>query len=87
MDYKQFNYILKIAEQKSISKAAEALYITQPALSHFVAKVEDELNIKIFNRATNPISLTPAGEYYVNTSRKILGLIETLSDDIAKFSS
>lgn len=74
MELKQYQYILKVAELKNITKAAEELFITQPSLSHFIAKVEQELGTRIFNRSFVPLSLTPAGEVYVETARTILGL-------------
>lgn len=43
MDFKEAEYILSIAQEKNISKAAEKLYITQPALSRFLLRLEDQL--------------------------------------------
>lgn len=74
MDIKQYQYILKVAEVGSITKAASELYITQPSLSGYIAKIEEELGTAIFNRNTNPISLTFAGEVYLETAQKVLQL-------------
>lgn len=82
MDYKQIQYILKVVECQNITRAAEQLYVSQPALSSFISKVEDELGAKIFNRGTTPLTLTQAGEHYVKTARMILALQDNLKHDI-----
>lgn len=82
MDFKQLEYILKIAELGNLTKAAEELYITQPALSHFIAKVEKEQGVKLFNRSTTPITLTYAGEKYVEKARQILELSSQLDEEM-----
>lgn len=82
MELKQYQYVLKVAELKSITKAAEELYITQPSLSHYIAKIEEELGALIFNRGTTPISLTPAGEVYIETAKMILGLDCRMKENI-----
>lgn len=82
MDTKQLQYILKVAECQNITRAAEQLFVSQPALSHFISKAEEELGAKIFNRGTTPLTLTQAGERYVRTARMILGLQESLKQEI-----
>ena len=82
MDTKQLQYRLKVAECQNITRAAEQLFVSQPALSHFISKAEEELGAKIFNRGTTPLTLTQAGEKYVKTARMILGLQESLKQEI-----
>lgn len=82
MDFKQLNYMLKVAECGNITHAAEQLYISQPALSSLVSKVEDELGAKVFDRTTSPLKLTTAGEYYIKTARAILELQNKLFEDV-----
>ena len=82
MDTKQLQYILKVSECQNITRAAEQLFVSQPALSHFISKAEEELGAKIFNRGTTPLTLTQAGEKYVKTARMILGLQESLKQEI-----
>ena len=83
MEYKQFRYVLKIAELGNLTKAAEELYITQPSLSHYIARVEAEIGTQLFDRTTNPLSLTPAGERYCETARMILKLDAKLRKDVS----
>lgn len=71
-DYKE--YIYTVYKEKSFSKAAQKLYVSQPWLSAAVKKVEKELNVSLFDRTTNPISLTQAGQYYIEHIEQILAI-------------
>ena len=62
MDFKQLSYIVKVAECQNITKAAKELFISQPSLSQFLSKTEEELGVKLFDRSTNPLTLTYSGK-------------------------
>lgn len=79
MGFRQLKYISTVAEHKSITKAAKALYISQPSLSHYILKVENELGVKLFDRSTSPLTLTYAGEKYIETAQQILQLDDNLT--------
>jgi DNA-binding transcriptional LysR family regulator len=88
MDFRQLQYMLKVAEEKSFSKAAQKLYIAQPSLSQYIQKLEQQLGVQLFDRSTNPLKLTYAGEQYAQTAKNILDLKDQLSnqmEDIANF--
>ena len=74
MDLKQIEYILKIAEEKNITHAAEKLFITQSALNQQLLKLEKELDCPLFYRSRTDWRPTPAGEIYLETARQILML-------------
>ena len=82
MDSKQIQYILKVAECRNITRAAEQLFVSQPALSHFISKAEEELGAKIFNRGSSPLSLTQAGEHYIKTAKMMTALEDNLKKEI-----
>ena len=63
-------YVCEIYKQGGFSKAAEKLFISQPALSMAVQKVEKSIGMPLFNRSTRPISLTDAGEIYIDAIEK-----------------
>ena len=65
MDLAQARYIVAVAEKKSFSIAAESLFISQPYLSKIVMRAEREIGTKIFDRSTAPITVTSAGECYI----------------------
>ncbi len=86
MNFKKLKYIITIAEHKSISKAACELFISQPSLSSILSNLEKDLGISLFDRSTNPISLTYAGEKYVETAKKILSLESNLRKELMDIS-
>lgn len=87
MDFKHYQYVLKVAELQNMTKAANELYITQPSLSHFIAKVEEEVGVPLFDRNTTPISLTYAGEKYVETAKMVLALNDRLKHELSDISA
>ena len=72
MDTKLCEYIIAIADQGSISQAAEKLYITQSALNQQLRKLEKELGAPVFTRTRNHWAVTPVGEIYVENARRVL---------------
>lgn len=72
MDLRQMQYITAVAEHRNVTKAAESLYVSQSALSHYIRKTEEELGVKLFDRSTTPISLTYAGQCYVQSAQRML---------------
>lgn len=71
MNSRQLKYIITLSERQSFSEAADVLMISQPSLSQFVQKLEDELGVALFER-TNPLKITAAGDLYVNMAKKML---------------
>lgn len=82
MDFRDLNYILAIAQYQNISKAAEALYVTQPTLSKFLINTERNLGQKLFRKMGHKYILTYAGERYVETAKEILQLKSNLDYEL-----
>ena len=72
MDLKQLEYIVKIADEHSITHAAEKLYLTQSALNQQLLRLEKELGVQLFYRRKFDWRPTPAGEVYLENAREIL---------------
>ena len=72
MDFRQLEYIVAIAENKSISKAAETLFISQSGLNQQLIKLEKELGLQLFDRNKHFLRPTKAGEIYVKNAIEIL---------------
>ena len=83
MDFRELTYVLAIAKQGNITKAAESLYVGQPTLSKFLISLEDELGLKLFRRVGNRYILTQAGECYVQKAAQILSLKSNLDAEMA----
>lgn len=82
MNDRQLKYILTIAQEGNITTAAQKLYISQPSLSSLLANVENELGIKLFDRSISRISLTYAGECFVEAAKRILSIKAELEHQI-----
>ena len=67
-------YVYEVYRQKSVSGAANALFVSQPAISAAIRKVEKELGAPIFNRKTLPFTLTDEGKIYMESAEKMLNL-------------
>lgn len=68
------NYVYEVYKERSFSKAAENLYISQPALSAMIKKVESKVGMPLFDRSTTPIQMTDCGKRYIKTAEKIMDL-------------
>ncbi|MGX7149897.1 LysR family transcriptional regulator [Enterococcus ureasiticus] len=84
MDLRIINYFLTVAREKTISKAAEVLHISQPTLSKQLKELEEELGIRLFERGNRFITLTEAGIYLENRGKEILALVETTTTNLIK---
>lgn len=82
MDLHHLEYIVEIAKERNISKAAQNLHISQPTLSIYLSKLEQELNLKLFHRANNVLTITEAGQKYAKTCQQILDLKESLYKEL-----
>ena len=67
----KFEYVLAAAEEQTLTKAAKRLYMSQPALTNYLNRPEDELGVKLFDRSTTPIKTTAAGQLYIERMKKI----------------
>ena len=83
MYIKAFEYVDAIVRYGSISKAAEELYISQPALSQYINKLEQEMNTKFFLRDGRKMKLTPAGVIFLEEGKKILTLYSNMCHRIS----
>ncbi len=78
MEIRQIYYVLEVARQNSFSKAAKALYVTQPAISHQISALEEELQVKLFTRDTHRVMLTKDGEKFCDYAKHIIDSIDDL---------
>lgn len=79
-------YVYEVYQEKSFSRAAEKLYISQPALSIAVRKVEASLGVTLFDRRSQPLRLTPAGEVYIKQAKRMAILQDELEAQLNDLS-
>lgn len=80
MTITQLQYVLAVAEHKNFTLAAEKCFVTQPTLSMQIQKIEEELNVQIFDRSKKPIQLTDIGQKIVNQAKNIVIEADRIKD-------
>ncbi len=83
MTLTELKYIVAVARERHFGKAAEACFVSQPTLSVAVKKLEDELDVKLFERSANEVSVTRLGEEIVRQAQSVLEQAASIKD-IAK---
>ncbi|GAA4481399.1 LysR family transcriptional regulator [Rhodococcus olei] len=83
MDFRQLRYFLAVSEELSFSRAAAKCFISQSAISHQIAKLEQELGTTLFDRSTRVVRPTPAGARLVPIAQQVISL-ETQALAVAK---
>lgn len=84
MNFKHIQYVLTVLREGSITGASKKLFVSQPALSQTIKQIEQDLGAAIFDRSTDPISLTSAGQRYVEAAQQILDIDRNLRAHIAE---
>ena len=74
MELRVLNYFVATAQELNMTRAAQKLLVSQPALSRQIADLEDELGVKVFTRQPRHLTLTPAGQYLYGQAKEILTL-------------
>lgn len=82
MLYDKLEYVIAVAEERNLTKAAQRLYISQPTLSMYLNRLEDELGAKLFDRTKSPIAITQAGQFYLQKMKQIAFAERTMRRDL-----
>ncbi|MBQ6450835.1 MAG: LysR family transcriptional regulator [Solobacterium sp.] len=83
----KFAYLTAVVEEKNITRAAEKLFISQPALSTYINKVENYYNIKIFDRSQNSVTLTYAGERFMREMEKVIRAQQKFDNEMEELAN
>ncbi len=78
MNIQQLEYLIAVDKHKHFGKAAQACFITQPTLSAMIQKLEEELDVKVFDRTTHPIRTTDVGQQIIAQAQKIIDDVNEL---------
>jgi LysR family hydrogen peroxide-inducible transcriptional activator len=72
MTLTELRYIVAVAREKHFGRAAEACFVSQPTLSVAIKKLEEELDVKLFERGSNEVSVTPLGEEIIRQAQSVI---------------
>jgi len=72
MTLTELRYIVAVARERHFGKAAETCFVSQPTLSVAVKKLEEELGVTLFERASAEVAVTPAGQKIVEQAQRVL---------------
>ncbi|MCI8888817.1 MAG: LysR family transcriptional regulator [Hungatella sp.] len=86
MNTKHAQYVLTVLQEGSITNAARKLFVSQPSLSQMIKLAENNLGAPIFNRNTDPITLTYAGQKYVEAAKQVLAIDSNLAREIEEIT-
>jgi DNA-binding transcriptional LysR family regulator len=75
-DLRQMRYVVAVAGERNFTRAAEQLHVAQQALSQQVRAVEEMLGVQLFDRAARPVTLTAAGEVFVQEAKRAIAVSE-----------
>lgn len=81
---KSLYYFLALVETRNFTRAAESMFVTQPAFSRKIAELEEELGCQLFLRKTRPIELTPAGETVLRWANRLTDDLRQMEDELNK---
>lgn len=87
MDFKQLEAFITVSKLKSFSKAANAIYLSQPTISSHISSLERELNIQLFDRTSKEVNLTPVGESFLQYANDIINTRNNAIADLANFNN
>lgn len=87
MQFKQLQYLLGLKEYKSITKTAEAFYISHQAISKSIKTLENELSCELLDRSVKGVKLTPAGERVAKFAENVIKEKKTLEKELLRYRS
>ena len=80
MTLTELRYVVALARERHFGRAAEACFVSQPTLSVAIKKLEEELDVKIFERASSEVGVTPLGEEIVRQAQEVLVLAAAIKE-------
>ena len=87
MNSRQLQYAIMLSQIRNFSQVAEKLNISQPALSKQILSLESELGIRLFDRTTTPLTVTPAGQHFIQGAADLVYKEDQLLRSMERFKS
>jgi DNA-binding transcriptional LysR family regulator len=85
ISFRQLRVFLEVAQQNSITRAAEALHLTPPAVSMQIKEIENQVGLPLFDRVGRTLSLSTAGEYFVVHAKRMLAVLRDAENAMSRF--
>jgi DNA-binding transcriptional LysR family regulator len=82
MELRQLRTIVAVARHRSLTKAADELFLTQPAVSQQIRRLEEELGVDVFHRTSRRVELTPEGRVILSYAERVLDEVEGLHSEL-----
>ena len=83
--FRQLRVFLEVAQSGSMTRAAESLHLTPPAVSMQVKELESQVGLPLFDREGRQVSLSTAGEYFLVHARRLMGALKDAENSMARF--
>ena len=83
--FRQLRVFLEVAQQGSVTRAAEALHLTPPAVSMQIKEIESQVGLQLFDRVGRTLSLSTAGEYFVVHAKRMLAALRDAENAMGRF--
>lgn len=87
MNTRQIQYAILLSQTLNFSQVADSLGISQPSLSKQIMNLESDLGVKLFDRNHSPMTLTPAGEFFIKNAQELLYKEDQLRKELSQFQS
>lgn len=84
---RQLRAFVALAEERHFTRAAQRSHMTQPAFSALIRMVEAEVGLRLFDRSTRHVSLTPEGEVFLSGALRLLGELEAMQEGMSDYAS
>ena len=85
MDLKRWKHVVAVADRRSFVRAAEQVHLSQPALTRSIQAAEAELGLVLFDRGTQEVTVTPAGEFVIARARQLVFNSRCLERDVTLY--
>src|SRR5690348_10942753 len=86
MELRHLRYFVAVADALNFTRAAEQLRLAQPSLTRQIHNLETELEVKLFNRAKNQVTLTPEGRAFLDDAKRLLAQAEESVESVQRLS-
>ncbi|MBV9417943.1 MAG: LysR family transcriptional regulator [Solirubrobacterales bacterium] len=87
IEYRHLRYFVAVAEERNFSRAAERLYMAQPPLSAAIRQLEQDLGVELLRRSTREVTLTEAGEAFLEGAHTTLAILERTVGDVRRIGN